>query len=355
VTTRANDLTLRATGRSASDRRAPLQPVAQLRVFVRVLTHLGFDTSSLLKRAGLRPAELEDPDALVPLSVFDVVLCGAVEENRIPNLGAHLAFHTPMGAFPLLDYLVLTSDTVGDALRQLQRYFHTTSAPCTLEIVEDEQFVRLIVQPGSDLFTALYQTGIVLHHLRDETRQRLRVTYVSLMREPEDRRDLERLLGCPVRAPATWSGMEFSRLDARLPLRRRDPVLRAVLEGRLHEAPSGASTTAVDSTAVQVRALLAARIGSDQPDVGRVARQLHISPRTLQRRLAAEGASFKELVDGVRREAAERLIADGSLSVSEVAYLLGFSEPSAFHRAFKRWVGVSPSDYRRARGPEPDA
>jgi AraC-like DNA-binding protein len=70
--------------------------------------------------------------------------------------------------------------------------------------------------------------------------------------------------------------------------------------------------------------------------------------RTLQRRLAAEGVSYRELVDLARREAAERLLADRSLAVSEVGYLLGFSEPSAFHCAFKRWLGVTPLEYRRA-------
>jgi AraC-like DNA-binding protein len=73
-----------------------------------------------------------------------------------------------------------------------------------------------------------------------------------------------------------------------------------------------------------------------------------MAARTLQRRLAVEGVSFKELVDLARRDVSERLLADRSLSVAEVGYLLGFSEPSAFHRAFKRWRGVTPLEYRRS-------
>jgi AraC-like DNA-binding protein len=342
MTRRANEWTSSAT---ASAGPPPLhRRASELRVFVEALESLGFDAASLLKRAGLRRSRLDDPDAFVSCEAVEVVLKGAFEERRFPNLPAHLAFHTPMGAFPLLDYLVLTTDTVGDALRQLQRYFHLTSAPCRLDIVEDKNAVRLLVQPGTEPFAAEYTTAIAVHHLRDETAQRLRVSYVSLMREPDDRLDLERLLGCPVRAPATWTGIDFPRDAMTTPLRRRDPVLRSVLEGRVTSPVPHAES---GSAASRVRVLLISRIGDDLPDIGELARQLGLAPRTLQRRLAAEGMSYKELVDLIRRESAERLLADRSLAVAEVGYLLGFSEPSAFHRAFKRWLRLTPLEYRR--------
>jgi AraC-like DNA-binding protein len=85
------------------------------------------------------------------------------------------------------------------------------------------------------------------------------------------------------------------------------------------------------------------------PAIGVVARQLTLAPRTLQRRLAAEGVSYQQLVDVVRREAAERLLTDASMSIGEIGYLLGFSEPSAFHRAFKRWHSLAPHDYRNGQ------
>jgi AraC-like DNA-binding protein len=81
-------------------------------------------------------------------------------------------------------------------------------------------------------------------------------------------------------------------------------------------------------------------------DLATLARRFGSSPRTLQRRLGEEGTSFQEVLDQVRSEAAERYLADSSLSCAEVGYLLGFSEPAAFHRAFKRWRGVTPKEYR---------
>ena len=81
--------------------------------------------------------------------------------------------------------------------------------------------------------------------------------------------------------------------------------------------------------------------------MGAIARQLAVSGRTLQRRLAAEGVSFQQLVDDARKEAAGRYIGEASLAISEVAYLVGYSEPAPFHRAFKRWYGMTPEGFRQ--------
>jgi AraC-like DNA-binding protein len=135
----------------------------------------------------------------------------------------------------------------------------------------------------------------------------------------------------------------------RLPLRRRDPALRRVLERHAETVARRVPTTADDSTAERVRGVLLSRLGRGVPDIGIVSRQLAMSSRSLQRRLASEGVSYQRLVESARRDAAERLLADASLAVSEIGYLLGFSEPSAFHRAFKRWHRVTPQEYRNGR------
>jgi AraC-like DNA-binding protein len=356
MTPNANVLTPRATrddatrgGRRGPTPLPPAPPCSQLRAFVDALDRLGYDVVALLAQAGLRRAELDDPDGTVPGSAFNAVITRACEQRRVPNLGAHLATVTPIGAYPLLDYLVVTSGDVGGALEQLVRYFHLTEAPVRLAIAEEVDSVRLLVQRPMTGFVADYETSIVVHHLREETEHRLRPSYVSLEHEPDDRADLERLLGCRVHAPSTWTGIEFSRDSLRLPLRRRDPTLRGVLEGHAANVAQRSSVADEHSTIDQVRGVVASRLGRGVPAIGVVARQLTIAPRTLQRRLAAEGASYQQLVDVVRREAAERLLTDASMSIGEIGYLLGFSEPSAFHRAFKRWHSLTPHEYRNGK------
>jgi len=349
MTANANVLTSRAT-RDERPRAAPPASSApplsssQLRAFVDALERLGYDVTSLLTGAGIRRTELDDPDTLIPNWVCDAILGRACEQRRHPNLGAHLAAVTPIGTYPLLDYLVVTTDTVGAALDQLVRYFHLVSAPVRLALADDGDIVRLVIDAANP-FAAEYETSIVVHHLGEETERRLRPVCVNLQHQPENRADLERLLGCRVRAPAPWTGVEFSKQSLRLPLRRRDPALRAVLEG--HAATVARSLISEDhSTIASVRGALASCLPRGVPEIGVIARQLAISPRTLQRRLAAEGVSYQQLVDLVRREAAERLLSEASVAIGEVGYLLGFSEPSAFHRAFRRWHGVTPQQYR---------
>ena len=341
MTDGANRLTQRATDASLTT-----EPVENLRVMADALARLGFDVTTMLARSGLRRQDLDDPDARVPCSALQQLLGAAFGERTRPNLAAHMASVVPIGAFPLLDYLIVTADTVAGALEQLERYFSLASAPCTLKVVPAAESARLLVTGAVNPFLAQFQTSIVVHHLREETNGALRVSHVSLVEQPEDPRDLERLLGCAVRAPAAWNGVEFP-LDAMpIPLRRRDPALRRVLEG--HAASVVRATSRSHESIVDaIRGVVVTRLAHGVPDVDGIARQLAMAPRTLQRRLAAEGVSYQRIVDDVRREAANRLLADPSLAVNQIGYLLGFSEPSAFHRAFKRWHDATPQEYRQ--------
>src|SRR5262249_22969468 len=157
---------------------------------------------------------------------------------------------------------------------------------------------------AANTFGAEYETSILIHHLGEETERRLRPVSVNLQHQPENRADLERLLGCQVRAPSSWTGVEFSKQSLRLPLRRRDPALRAVLEGHAASVATRSSASEDRSTVARVRSAVVSRLPHAVPEIGVIARQLAISPRTLQRRLTAEGVSYQQLVDSLRREAA---------------------------------------------------
>jgi AraC-like DNA-binding protein len=342
MTGAANRLTPRANDASLAT-----EPVENLRVMADALARLGFDVVPALARSGLRRQDLDDPDGRVPCVALQQLLGAACAERPRPNLAAHMASVVPIGAFPLLDYLILTTDTIAAALEQLERYFSLVTAPCKLKVVAGEESTRLLVTEASNPFVAQFETSLVVHHLREETNGALRVSHVSLVDQPEDSRDLERLLGCAVHAPATWNGIEFPRAATRLPLRRRDPGLRRVLEGHAASVTQRQSRSA-ESIVETVRGVVVTRLARGVPDLDAVARHLAMAPRTLQRRLAAEGVSYQQVVDDVRRDAAERLLADPSLAVSQIGYLVGFSEPSAFHRAFKRWHFVTPQEYRQS-------
>jgi AraC-like DNA-binding protein len=157
---------------------------------------------------------------------------------------------------------------------------------------------------------------------------------------PDDTSELRRLFGCTLKFGHHRSELVFSRNLLDLPLLQADPNLQAILEAQvvamLQKLPKGEAATDA------VRRCLAGELCNGQPTLRQIAPRLHMSPRTLHRRLEDEGTSFRRVLTEVRRELAARHLTEDQLAVSEVAFLLGFSEPSAFHRAFKRWTGHAP-------------
>jgi len=346
MTASVNSLTDRAS--SGPEVSAPAtQPVRELKVFLDALSRLGYDSAELIRAAGLSSDDLKDPDGLVPVSATGAVFQRAQAVRSLKNIALRMALETPLGAFPLLDYLVVTSDTVGEGVRQLARYFRIVGAPVAIETRDRENPVRVVMRPDClDAWIAVeYVASIAVHHLRRETGGRLEVAYVSLQFGPEDPADFEERLSCPVRAGASWSGIALSRSSWKLPLQRRDPILRGLLETQANELV--ASLPRAQSVAGEIRRVLASRIAGGDIRIQTAARQLAMSVRTLQRRLAAEKLSYQDVLEEIRQQAAERYLADATLSAAEVGFLLGYSEPAAFHRAFKRWRGMTPVEFRR--------
>jgi AraC-like DNA-binding protein len=343
MTDDANSLTSRAT-RPAVD--GPHVSVVQFRALINALGELGYDVGRILAELDLTRSTLEEPDALIPCALNDALFGCAFRQRPMPNLYARLAMATPVGAFPLLDYLIVTCDTVGDGVKQLARYLPLINVPCALDLREDEDPIRIVyVTNGSALPGALeYGVALVLNHLRTETEGAAAADFVSFAHRVDDQPALEQILKCPVRAESSWTGLALSPGAWQVPFRRRDPILRQVLER--HAETAGPVEPPADGFTVDVRRELASGLARGTTDVENVARRLGVSARTLQRRLAFAGQSYQELLDTVRRETAEKCIASSVLPVSEVAYLVGYSEPAAFHRAFKRWTGVTPQAFR---------
>jgi AraC-like DNA-binding protein len=200
---------------------------------------------------------------------------------------------------------------------------------------------------GTAPFGCEYNGALLVLHFRNETDGRFAATSISFEHVPDDVVAFERILGCPVQTAASWNGVTVPLESWRLPLRRRDPVLRHVLES--HGADILARLPRRTGLAFEVQRTLASRVVGGDTRIDTFARQLAMSGRTLQRRLAAEGVSYQQLLDDARKEAAVRYMSEPTLAICEVAYLVGYSEPAPFHRAFKRWYGVTPEVFRQKR------
>lgn len=351
MTARADRLTKRAKDRDARPSTEPSIPARILHVYIDTMARLGYQTEPQLAQVGIVKSDLErDPDARVACAIWLPIFMRELQRRPMKNPLVKLAAAVPIGSFPLLDYVIVTSETVGASVRQLIRYLGLVDNPHVIEIHESEDPIRVAFESRDGPQTDEFGIALTLLRIREEAGERFRASYVSFRHMPEDPADMEEALGCPVRAGTAWAGFALSRSCWDLPLRRRDPILANLLRQQADEAIARLPKT--DDALFDVRRALASRVAGGDTRIQSVARALATSVRSLQRRLAAAGSSYQQLVDLARKDAAERYLAASSFSIGEIAYLLGYSEAAAFNRAFRRWHKSTPHAFRaQARAP----
>ncbi len=273
----------------------------------------------LLASAGIRRADLNDPDARIPCAAWGPMFRQALEQRPMTNAGMRLATVTRIGAFPLIDYLIATSENVGEGLTRLASYLRLAEPRSVPRLREDEEPIRVLFEGADTPFTAEFTVTLNLLHFRHETEDRFRAAYASFCHTPDDVVEMERVLSCPVHTGASWNGWALSRDMCQLPLRRRDPALGGLLQRQADEAL--ARLPPMEGVALDVRRVLASRVGRGDTRIKAIARTLAMSARSLQRGLAAAGVSYQQLLDLARKDAAERYLTDTPLSICEVCVL----------------------------------
>jgi AraC-like DNA-binding protein len=282
--------------------------------------------------------------------------CNELYVERLPPLCAlFVGAETPFGQWEVIDFLAACYPTVGESFRHIGRHFRLIN-PHVEFVVSDGAagelpFVEFRHQLSErDEFFDEYTTGIFLAHFRAMSRCPLRLAALHSVRaRPVDadwRAQLERYLGCVPTYEARHGRMVFVRSDWEAPLVGANPRLRAALEAHAHELHR--EEARARGFGERVRAVVSQVLRDGEPRIAEVAQRLGMTARTLQRRLQDEALGFTTLVDEARLEMARRYLADPLLSIAEVSFALGYSEPSAFTRAFKRWSGCAPAEYRES-------
>ena len=323
-----------------------------LRAAVGAARTAGLDVAELLRRWEIPRAALEDPDFRFPHHLW-VELWQEVENlTGDPWIGLHAAERLPAEHFDLIDYLVASSEDLGAGLKRFERYFAIISTGVAHRLREAGDLVYLERFYAPDAVTrvphpAEFAFTCVVLRVRPLTAIVWRPHSVRFAhRAPPSAGEHRRIFGCPVAFDAEVSAIAFDRQSLTIPMKAPKPELCRLLEAhgqeQLRRLPSQASFLDLAR-----HALLEELRGGD-PELTHVARKLGMSGRTLQRRLSEIGTSHQALLDEVRRDLALRYLKDASLAVTEVAFLLGFSEVSNFYRAFRRWTGSTPVEYRRA-------
>lgn len=251
----------------------------------------------------------------------------------------------------VLGYLVLASESLGGAMLAYQRYERLFYGAQVAEINLSGEEVEIRWPPAENEL-GQQADGVAIAALITFLRRQLDdpppPTGVAFLEEvsPEQASAYERFFDCPVDFGDSHVRVRFPRHYLALPMPRRDPTLRALLERQaqalLRALPS---TSAIEQSLKQVILQLMAE---GNPSLEQAASRLHMAPRTLQRRLAGHGLTWQQWLDQSREQLADEYLADPGLSLNDIALLLGFSEQSAFTRAYRRWTGQTPGRYRRS-------
>jgi AraC-like DNA-binding protein len=313
----------------------------------------GLDPATLRRQLGLGPADFDDPDALLPLETYIAAWEAITATQDSADLGLRLgAFSSPrlLGA---LGYAMVHAPSALGAVELFRRYRRLVSDTLAPEIDIDEAHVTYrLVWPARvarlyQFADCAFQSTLTLMRemagLPADASLAVEACY-QCPRPPGP--DREKALGCRVRFGAPETRFVLRRDLLERPLPRANSELFEYLERHanvvLARLPEGGST------AVRARRLITGALRGGEPTPLDVAKKLAMSERTLQRRLRDEGTSFAQLLDGVRRELAELYLSEPRVPAHDVAFLIGYSEPSAFYRAFRRWTGRTPQEFRQS-------
>lgn len=289
-----------------------------------------------------------DAEGRVPVVEVHGWLNAAIEQSQDPYLGLKAGANTVPGDVGIIDYLLSTAATVEDALEVATRYVRLVNETltCRLELDTVRATLRLdtcVPQPPAAedfMLCSMITANAWLRSIPG-----LEISFIHAA-PPDVAPYLQAFAPAKCKFAARHSGWSFPREHMRRPLERADAnlhaILRAVADRMLSERPSSAS-----SLSDRVRAIVARELAMPGLSTAWVAHRLSMSVRTLTRRLEAEQTSFYSLLDEARRSRAVNLMEDHELGVSEIAYRLGFAHAPSFHRAFRRWTGQTPSEYRR--------
>ena len=311
----------------------------------------GVDPMELLEEAGIEPSHVINADRRIDIERMQQLWRLSTAATGDEAFGLHAAEQLQPATLQGLGLGFLASDTIYDALRRLTRFSRILSSGLKLELQERGEYVDLVYSynvadlPHNHVWQGFdFGMGLVLVMCRLTLGEYVSPISIEAVRpQPQKPEVFESMLGSRVQFEAGRNCLTFVRADIVDRLVTANDELARINDEQVENYL--ASFLAV-STAREVVGKIVERLPDGPPSQKLIAAALHVSNRTLQRKLKDEGTSFIDLLQDTRLQLAQKYLAQPQRSVVEVAYLLGFSEPSTFSRAFKRWTGQAPADYR---------
>jgi AraC-like DNA-binding protein len=313
----------------------------------------GVDPMELLEQADIDPAAVINADRRIPVKKMRRLWELAGEATGRETFGLLAAEQLQPATLQGLGLAVLASDSIYDALKRLVRFARVFSTGVVLELSERDDLVDLELFSDDDYagdgphwLAYDFGLGLIVTLCRITLGEYFSPIGIECRRPaPADPDRFAYLLGAKIEFGARRNRLTFVKSDIEVPLLSANAELARVNDEQTETYL--ASFLAV-SAAREVVSRIIERLPDGPPSQKQIAAAMNVSNRTLQRRLRDEGTSFIDLLQDARLALAKKYLSQPQRSIVEIAYLLGFSEPSTFSRAFKRWTGKAPAEFREA-------
>ena len=312
------------------------------------LEESGVPASAVLRRAGLPLGFIDQPRVLLKTEELFALWRAVGEVSTNPAIGLQLGTETKTERFHPIGLAALSSENFGAAIDQMARYKQLTCPEEILQEKDDEewsiQFRWLLADEGEPPVLNECCFAWVLSIARHGTGTRLSPLRVEFVQPRPHVKTIERHFGCPAVCGAARNSIVFRAADAQRPFVTRNAELLGMLAPQFEEELKQENGN--ENFIERVRIAIQQKLTGRRPNIEDIADALHISPRTLQRRLQDEGSSFQKVLEEARHQLARQYLNNSVLELNEAAYLLGYNDANSFVRAFRTWEGVPPARWR---------
>jgi AraC-like DNA-binding protein len=323
--------------------------VGGMKTVISVVEKLGFDHRPIIRHVGLTPTMLSDPDFIVPSAVFGRLFAHCVEITKCEHFGLLVGAEGSLSWMGRVGFIARNSENIGEGLRVLGEYFYHHDRSAVVALDQEGEMAVLS-------YTLLFKMEARNHWLGG-----VMCCGVNIMRElctpgwapaevrlaiprPSDQRPYERFFRAKLTFDAPVTALVF---DAKLlgrPIANAQPELRRILLKDIENS----SSSEPENFPLDVMRIVRANIGTGHCSADKISALLGISVRALSGKLEEHKTSFKQIVENVRFEMAKQMMENTDMPLRDISELLDYSEISAFTRAFTRWAGTAPGNWRRS-------
>jgi len=311
----------------------------------------------ILRAAGLNRTKIDADGARIPITAHAAVFELAAQSIDDDCLGLRFGATRDVRDAGLIGYLGIASQTLGDALRNLSRYSRVFSDAIVVDVsnLAKTGDLRWAFRISGTLRTRQmieFSAASLVHAMRQLTGRNIIPVELTFAHPRNEHLDsFDRFFGCKVLFGQAEDRLRFRQSDLLTHLVNADDRLLAILRSYCEEI-LGHHAQKSPPLVEEIERLIVQRLTGGEAKADTIAAELGMTRRTLTRKLAELGTSFQSLLEGLRKELAQRYLTDSGINMAEIAFLLGYTETSTFNHAFKRWTGKTPRQMRREARPK---